>query len=505
MKKLLLSLLLMSGIVAHAWDSSSAYNTIAMSYTANSTVTQVVVLDNSQRANGTNLTFKVDVKNGGGRPTHDLNGVAQAYSTQTDSASITIYTYDSTGALISSATSPTYTLYNYGSNAGWSSGPGDNLHPFTQASVTYTGSLANVAYVKVEMKGTDGAWWAGNYGAQWRTPTLNVGSDPTNLVYNSEFGLASNGVKAQGWSANNGQGWSNCGVTSGSLICVTQESGVTANMWGGGEDLNGGTTSGQAGGYSGTLTSDNATSAASGTITPGGGGTTAPTGPSVDGGTIAQTNSSGNDVITSGASSTAGINATKQTSVNNWNNSTSAKNNEIYVQQSYGNNNNITMTQEGTKNKIEFTLNGNGNSVNSSQLGSNYMKQDVPGWGNNITTTQSNTNGNNYLETRIQGNGNTVNHSQTGNHILFSNSSGDINSINSTQSGTAQHTLEIKSTGNWNSVISSQTGNSQNKANVDLTNAGGAATVDVQQTGGKSFTIIHSCANALGCSTTIRQ
>ena len=254
---------------AYAWDSSSAYNTIAMSYTANTTITQIINLNSTQQA-ANSINFKVDVKNGGGRPTHDLSGNPLGYSSQTDSATITIYRYNSAGTLLGSSVSQTYTLYNYGSNAGgWSAAPGDNQHPFTQASVTYNGSLAGVAYIKIEMKGTDGAWWAGNYGAQWRTPTVTVGSSTTNIVYNSEFGVASNGVQAQGWTPNYGS-WSACGVTSGNNTCVTQQAGVTANMWGGGEDLNGGTTSGAAGGYSGTLTSDNATQAAAGTLTPGG-------------------------------------------------------------------------------------------------------------------------------------------------------------------------------------------------------------------------------------------
>lgn len=251
-----------------AWDSSSAYNTIAMSYTANTTITQIINLNSTQQSE-TTINFKVDVKNGGGRPTHDLNGNPLAYSTQTDSASITIYRYNSSGQLIGQTTSQTYILMNYGSssNPGWSGAPGDNLHPFTQASVTYTGDLSQTAYIKIEMKGTDGAWWAGNYGAQWRTPTVTVGTATTNIVYNSEFGVAPNGVQAQGWTPSYGT-WAACGVTSGNSTCVTQQSGVTANMWGGGYDVNGGTTSGTAGGYLGTLTSDNATQAASGTITP---------------------------------------------------------------------------------------------------------------------------------------------------------------------------------------------------------------------------------------------
>lgn len=266
---IILFLLILLSPKTWAWDSSSAYNTIAMSYTANTTITQIINLNATQQA-ANSINFKVDVKNGGGRPTHDLSGNPLAFSTQTDSATITIYRYNSAGTLLGSTVSSTYILKNYGSssNPGWSSAPGDNQHPFTQASVTYTGDLSQTAYIKIEMKGTDGAWWAGNYGAQWRTPTVTVGSNTTNIVYNSEFGIAPNGVQAQGWTPNYGS-WANCGVTSGNNTCVTQEAGVTANMWGGGYDANGGTTSGASGGYSGTLTSDNASQAAAGTITPG--------------------------------------------------------------------------------------------------------------------------------------------------------------------------------------------------------------------------------------------
>lgn len=261
-------------INATAWDSSDAYNTVAMSYTANTTITQFIVLNDAQRASGAAINFVVDVKNGGGRPTMHPDGTLGAYASQTDKAWVTIYAYNSSGALIGSATSQEYVLQNWGSasNPGWSTGPGDNIWDFTQASVSYTSDTSQVAYIKIEMKGTDGAWWAGNYGAQWRTPTVTVG-DSNNLVYNSEFGVASNGIQAQGWTSSTGS-WSSCGVTSGSLTCVTQESGVTANMWGGGEDLSGGTTSGTAGGYSSVLTSDNAEAAAAGEdiANPGGGG-----------------------------------------------------------------------------------------------------------------------------------------------------------------------------------------------------------------------------------------
>jgi hypothetical protein len=232
-----------------------------------------------------------------------------------------------------------------------------------------------------------------------------------------------------------------------------------------------------------------------------------PTGPTVSGGTITQTNAPSNQTITSGGSSTAGYTGTQQTRVNTWTNGSQSHNNMLYIEQTYGSNNNVTITQSGTKNRIDFILGGNGNTVNTTQTGSNYLKEEIPGWGNSITINQTNTLLTNYAETKIQGNGNTVNHTQNGpgNHVLFSTSTGDINTVNTTQSGTAGHYAETKLTGNFNNVKVDQFGSTQNKANIDLTNAGGPASIDLQQSGGKSFSIIQGCANPAGCTTVIRQ
>ncbi len=226
----------------------------------------------------------------------------------------------------------------------------------------------------------------------------------------------------------------------------------------------------------------------------------------ISGGTITQTNPPGNQVITSGALGSAGITPSQQTRVDAWTGTMQTKN-EIYIEQTGGQNNSTTITQNGPKNKIDFTLNGNGNIVDNEQLGSNYMKIEIPGWGNNITTSQSNNILTNYSETKIQGNGNTVNHQQTGpgNHILFSTLAGDINNVTTTQSGAAGHYAESKLIGNWNTVKIEQSGNTQNKASIDLTNSGGAANLDIQQTGGKSFSIIQNCTNPAGCTTVVRQ
>lgn len=486
MKKLL-ALLFLVTVNAFAFDVGTNYNSANMSYPANSTIQQTVVFNSTMQAGGT-FVFKVDAHSGGGRPL------------QHDTASIQIQFWNGNTHL---GTQQTTGVVLEQMNA-WSGAPGDNSEPWETLSVTSqncapAASCANVTHVKIVMIGTDTSWWAGNYGPQWRLPTFTFNGG-NNLAYNPEFG-SYGGTIAQGWTSSSG--WGTCGTTSGSVMCTTAASGVTANMSAGGYDPNGGTTSGTAGGYTGTLSIADANAG-----TGGGAAAPAPIGPTVEGGTITQTNSPGTETITSGGSSTAGISASQQTRVTTWININQSYNNELYITQTYGSNNNFTITQDGTKNKMEVTVGGNGNVSNVTQTGRNYLKQEVPGWGNNITINQSNiTGGSNYAETKIQGNGNTVSHQQSGvgSHILFTVSAGDINTITTTQSGAVGHKLDVKMTGNWNSVISSQTGDTQNKANVDLTNAGGGATVDIQQTGAKNFTIIQSCANPNGCSTVIRQ
>jgi hypothetical protein len=237
-------------------------------------------------------------------------------------------------------------------------------------------------------------------------------------------------------------------------------------------------------------------------------GTTVVLGPVIEGGTITQTGAPGDQVIGSGGSYVPPADLdVKQARIDLWNNTAQSRNNELYIDQTYGTNNTVTIVQEGTKNRIDFTLSGNNNVVNNNQVGRNYLKQEIPGWGNSVTTIQSNTVGSNYAETKIQGNGNTVNHQQTGpgNHILFSNVQGDINTVTTTQSGNVGHFADIKLTGNNNSALLTQSGNITNNAVIDLTNAGGPASIDLQQSGGKSFSIIQSCINPAGCSTTIRQ
>ena len=135
MRYLILLLLFVSQ--AFAFDSSQAFNTITFSYVDQANVSQIINLNDNQRSTITSITLSVDAKDGGGRPTHTLDGTPSTYSTQYDVSRIRIHAFNSSGTSIGTMTTTT-NLKNWGSssNPGWSNGPGDNQHPWTTASVT---------------------------------------------------------------------------------------------------------------------------------------------------------------------------------------------------------------------------------------------------------------------------------------------------------------------------------------------------------------------------------
>jgi hypothetical protein len=237
------------------------------------------------------------------------------------------------------------------------------------------------------------------------------------------------------------------------------------------------------------------------------GQTAAPAGPTVVGGTITQTNAPSTQTIQSGASYTNNANRTsQQTRINTWTNTAVPYSNAVHVEQIGGDNNTVTISLNGTKNRVELTLDGAGtNTVNLTQVGSNYLDASVAGYQNSLVTNQTNSIGTNYAETTISGNNNTANHTQGNSQLLFSAVSGDSNSLVTSQTGTGQHYLDVRMTGNGHNVNVNQFGSTANNARIDVTNAGGAATVDLDQGGGKNFTLIQSCANPAGCSTVVNQ
>lgn len=478
--KRLLALLLLMASTAFAFDSSTAFNVVTMSYTANTSIYQRIVLDANQKTQ-TTINFSVDVKNGGGRPTHDLNGVPQAYSTQTDTATVTIKVFDHSGGLIGSQTSGAYILKNWGSNpGGWSARPGDNLQPWTTASIAYNGDLTYARWIEVWMTGTDGAWWAGNYGPEWRTPTVTIGSSAQNVVYNPEFGISPNSQKAQGWF-NTGNTWASCGVTSGNAVCVTAENGVTANMWGGGYDANGGSLSGAAGGYTSVLSTTTADTAATtgdptGETTAGGGGSTAPT------------------LCCGGSASSFNANPEFVSRVQNFINRNTADT-QVYIEQ-IGNSNTITVQQTGTKNNyVDYFGNGSFNNVTINQSGTaatqvNYIEMHLGTTttvanSNTVSLTQQSDGGGKGIISTVTGSGNslTIQQKDSGSHYAEVNLSGGSKTVDVLQQGSANHMASIFLSGAPTTLSLTQSGSTQQFYSINHTcaTAGGCAAITVTQ------------------------
>lgn len=239
------------------------------------------------------------------------------------------------------------------------------------------------------------------------------------------------------------------------------------------------------------------------------------------------------------------ITAEQQTKLNVWTNKTITDGNRIYIDQVGGTGNTVNMDQYGNKNLINTTISGSSNAITVKQgtpgtgqneikinvtgdsntldirqardtqgtgVGTNnhYQNVEINGYQNTVITQQSNTGGvgGHYMETTINGNQNNITARQTdnGNKIMFTSISGSNNSVEAIQKGNAQHYLDTKITGNNNSVSALQEGATANKATLDLTNAGGPASVILQQNGGQNVTITTTCATAGGCAPiTVRQ
>jgi hypothetical protein len=448
-------------------------NAIKMAYNF-TTVSQTVVFNSAMQAGGT-FTLSTQAMDGGGRAPGDPFVIRMVF-------------YNSSNAIVNTAQLSNTLVYGSATPA-----------TYTTTTTNCGGSCATVAYVKVEFYGKDGGYWAGNYGPHIINPSLTFNGGP-NILYNPEFGIHGTNGFAQGWTST--AGWQNCALYSGSATCVVNN-GALVN--GGYYSATGGTASGQAGGYGGSVYTSNVTSGQQINIT---------------------ANRSRTDTINNG--------------------------NEIYIDQ-VGNNNTTTITQKGNNNKITgttqqtATISGNSNSttirqnsgtgknlidlnvsgtgnntlnlnqgyltdgtLSGNQLGSNYQKVDVQGSYNTVTTQQNRDVGTvgNYMEQSVTGNYNSVTSTQSGdNKLLFNSITGNNNTVSTTQSGTgANHYLDITLNGNGNSATVAQSGTTQNKATIVINNLGGPAGVDLSQTGGQTYNITTNCVTLGGCgTTTVRQ
>lgn len=255
---------------------------------------------------------------------------------------------------------------------------------------------------------------------------------------------------------------------------------------------------------------------------------------------------------------TSGITTQQQTRKNSaTTRQTAVTNNSIFIEQ-VGDNNNITVSQQSSNNQIkgvgqqaasiqgnlneitvrqgtqsgsstgrnllELSVNGNSNTLNLNQgrnsdgtnpgadSNNHYQMLNLTGSTNTVTTVQkdgSNTAQGHFMENTISGNSNIINLTQQGNggKILFGNVNGNSNSATVNQKDSGQHYLDFALIGNGHNLNVIQEGTGSHKATISLTNAGGAATVNLNQQGvnNQTYSIQQSCANPSGCTTTVTQ
>jgi hypothetical protein len=209
--------------------------------------------------------------------------------------------------------------------------------------------------------------------------------------------------------------------------------------------------------------------------------------------------------------------------------------NSVYIKQVYGNNPQVSVTQDGNNNAVTgtdsgwATVDGNGSAISIQQFGQgNITGVKMNAWGNNIDIKQKGSAGgdvsNNLLNLESMGNGNSVTlQQQTNTNTASVKITYDINTVNLTQKGGTGNASYVTINGNWNTVNNTQNGSDnfslinisgdQNTATVNQTGTGHSTllnlignknSVSVTQTGaGDTYSLQQTCTNPSGCSVSV--
>jgi hypothetical protein len=191
-----------------------------------------------------------------------------------------------------------------------------------------------------------------------------------------------------------------------------------------------------------------------------------------------------------------------------------------------GDNNTVNIKQGDTlgKNLIEFNITGNSNNVgiwqarnpitglqDGSESGGHYIGLKITGGGNTSNLRQSNdgsSSSGHFAYIDITGNSNNTTLRQTGNgeKTFFGIVNGNSNVFTVTQQGFISY-LDLSLTGNGHSVTADQKDAGSHKATINLTNAGGASTINLvqQSTTAQNINITQQCATLAGCSVSVTQ
>lgn len=154
-------------------------------------------------------------------------------------------------------------------------------------------------------------------------------------------------------------------------------------------------------------------------------------------------------------------------------------------------------------NIVSIDVTNESNSVSITQTGTQeYESLVISGTANVVSIAQIQVSGQSTQDTFLNGNSNSYTTAQSGyGQTMFNSITGDNNTVNSTQSGTGGHYLSSSLSGTGNSLTTTQTGATANNATISLTNSGGAASLNLVQSGGQSVSITSICVTNGGCST----
>jgi len=192
-----------------------------------------------------------------------------------------------------------------------------------------------------------------------------------------------------------------------------------------------------------------------------------------------------------------------------------------------GSNNSLTSFQGGGANNsfIRVSTTGSNNTgdlrqgkkmdgtVDGNDSGNHEQYITVVGDGNTINTSQVNSNGANsdhHMAHIITGDTNTLSHEQYADNKKqgFVEITGDSNTVSLQQRNGANHFADIVLTGDNHNVNGLQAGNSgAHNFTVDLTNSGGAYNMSTTQssTTAQTYSLTGSCVTVGGCAVSVTQ
>lgn len=165
--------------------------------------------------------------------------------------------------------------------------------------------------------------------------------------------------------------------------------------------------------------------------------------------------------------------------------------------------------------KIYQGMHSNG-TIDVDETGGHEAYWTVTGSNNNLSSYQTDENRGgggapHHLANIVNGDSNVVNHTQMGKagHDGFVEIQGDANTVDLLQRGDSGAKLtDIVLTGDGHTVDVNQLGSNSAIATIDLTNSGGAFTLDLDQnvtTASDSFSVTGTCVTSGGCSIIINR